>query len=84
MDQSADNDVPLIVRRSRAHVPYGPKHLSADEADADYLRAAVRNIEFSRCMGSNLTATVAAILNDLADQIDPRAIPPAVTGGGAS
>lgn len=56
----------------RPHVPFGPEGIPADQADADYLRDAARNIEFSRCMGSNLTATVVKLLNDCATAIDER------------
>lgn len=52
------------------HVPYGPKHKTQAQADADYLRSAAGNIEFSRCMGSNLTATVVKLLHDAAAEIE--------------
>ena len=72
MGQSAENDAPLVVGRAAVHVPYGPQHVTADEADADYLRSAARNIAWSRCLGSNLTNTVTALLNGLAEQLEVR------------
>lgn len=61
----------------RPHVPFGPEHVSADKADADYLRSAVRNIDYlargERLWGSNLTATIRQILLDAADALDPTA-----------
>jgi hypothetical protein len=54
----------------RPHVPFGPKGIHADQSDAKYLREAARNIEFSRCMGSNLTATVTKMLRDAADAVE--------------
>ncbi|WP_067428484.1 hypothetical protein [Nocardioides jensenii] len=58
-----------VITIPRPTVPFGPKHLTQDEADADYLRSAARNIWDARCMGSNLTATVVKLLNDCADRI---------------
>jgi hypothetical protein len=53
----------------RPHVPFGPTHVTTNQADADYLRHAARNIVHARCLGSNLTATVVRLLNDAADAI---------------
>lgn len=54
----------------RPTVAYGPKHLPTALADANYLRSAAGNIEFSRCLGSNLTATVTKLLRDAADAVE--------------
>lgn len=65
----------------RPHVPYGPDHVTEDQADADYLRSAVRNIDHlsrgERIWGSNVTATVRKVLLDAADTL---AAPPATPG----
>lgn len=53
----------------RPTVPFGPVGVPVDQADADYLRSAAGNIEFARCLGSNLTATVTKLLRDAADAI---------------
>lgn len=54
----------------RPHVPFGPDHIPEREADADYLRSAVRNIKHlergERIWGSNLTATIIKLLLDSA------------------
>lgn len=56
------------------HVPHGPVGVPENVADADYLRAAVRNIEYQtrgeRLWGSNLTATIIKLLNDAANALD--------------
>jgi hypothetical protein len=51
-------------------VAYGPKHLPTALADARYLRNAAGNIEFARCLGSNLTHTVTKLLRDAADAVE--------------
>lgn len=57
----------------RPHVPHGPAHLSRDAADADYLRKAARDLEgHYKPFGSNLRATVVALIRDAADAITPR------------
>ena len=64
-----------VLAIPRPHVPFGPTHVSEDKADADYLRHAVRNIEYlrqgERIWGSNLTATIIKLLWDVADVLDP-------------
>lgn len=51
----------------RPHVPHGPAHLSRDLADADYLRRAARDLEeFYKPFGSNLRATIVALIRDAA------------------
>jgi hypothetical protein len=58
----------------RPHVPFGPKHKTEDEADADYLREAARTMEdFYKPYGSNLRATVVKLLRDAALGIEARA-----------
>jgi len=54
----------------RPHVPHGPKYLTADEADIAYLREAAWRIRAIRPFGSNLTATVAKLIDDAADAIE--------------
>jgi hypothetical protein len=54
----------------RPHVVYGPKGIPWNQSDADYLREAARNIEYAKCLGSNLTATVMALLLDAARAIE--------------
>ena len=58
------------------HVIYGPQGIPVDEADADYLRSAVKNIDHlshgERLWGSNLTATVRKLLLDAAQALDPK------------
>lgn len=59
----------------RPHVPFGPMRVPENEADADYLRAAVKNIRYAESngrglFGSNLTNTVCKLLNDVADALD--------------
>src|SRR5690606_1985224 len=57
----------------RPHVPHGPAHLTADEADTAYLRKAARDLaEHYKPFGSNLRATIVKLVNDAADAIDPR------------
>jgi hypothetical protein len=53
----------------RPRVPYGPKDVDPDRADAAYLRQAAHNIEWARCLGSNLTRVVVKLLDDVADRI---------------
>lgn len=58
----------ITVRRP--HVNFGPKGVPMNQADADYLRDAARNIHHARCLGSNLTSTVMALLLDAARAIE--------------
>lgn len=58
----------ITVRRP--HVAYGPKGVPFNQADADYLREAARNIQHSQCLGSNLTATVMGLLLDAARAVE--------------
>lgn len=55
----------------RPHVPHGPAGISADLADADYLRTAAERIGQQRWFGSNLSATLAGHLHAVADVIYP-------------
>lgn len=55
----------------RPHVPHGPKHLSADVSDVDYLREAAAHLEdFYKPFGSNLRATIVRLVRDAADAIE--------------
>lgn len=56
-------------------VPFGPKGIPAREADADYYRAAARNIRFQASRGnafagSNLTETVARLCDAVAEVLE--------------
>lgn len=55
-------------------VPFGPEGKTAEEADAEYLRHAVKNIDYQargeRLWGSNLNATVRKLLLDAADALE--------------
>lgn len=63
----------MTITIPRPHVPHGPAQLTADEADAAYLRKAARNLaEHYKPFGSNLRATVVKLLDDAADAITPR------------
>jgi len=59
------------------HVTYGPEGIPANVADADYLRHAVKNIDYlshgERLWGSGVTATVRKLLLDAAKALDPKA-----------
>lgn len=56
------------------HVPYGPVGVPENEADARYLRDAIKNLKHlshgERMWGSNLTATIIKLLGDAADALD--------------
>lgn len=57
----------------RPHVPHGPATVAWDVADADYLRRAARDLEeVYKPFGSNLRATIVALIRDAADAITPR------------
>jgi hypothetical protein len=64
------------IKIPRPHVRFGPEGIAEEKADADYLRSAVRNIDYlgrgERLWGSNLTATVRKLLLDAAEALDPR------------
>lgn len=56
----------------RPHVPHGPSGLTADEADAMYLRKAADSLESHyKPFGSNLRATIVKLVKDAADAIAP-------------
>ena len=55
-------------------VPYGPRGVQVEKADADYYRAAARNIRHAQqsghsFAGSNLTETVAKLCDSVADEL---------------
>lgn len=59
-----------VITVLRPRVPHGPAHLTEDEADADYLRKAARDLAgHYKPFGSNLRATVVRLLEDAADAI---------------
>lgn len=77
----------------RPHVEHGPVGVPADQADASYLRSAVRNIEHRadevrRLWGSGVTAMVVRLLTDAADAIESPDTPQPATAcrvcGGAA
>jgi hypothetical protein len=56
-------------------VPFGPLGVPAEKADADYYRAAARNIRYGQeqgrsFAGSNLTETVAKLCDAVAEALD--------------
>lgn len=55
------------------HVPHGPKGVPEHIADAHYLLEAASHIEGGYKVGSNLTATVIALLRDVAYTLNPDA-----------
>lgn len=69
------DQTPRAITVPRPHVLHGPDYLTAEEADASYLRAAAGNIRHARCLGSNLTNTVTQLLLDAATAIE--SAPPA-------
>ena len=55
----------------RPHVPHGPKGLTEDEADANYLRVAASDLdEYYKPFGSNLRATIVKLIRDTAEAIE--------------
>lgn len=71
---------PTTITVPRPHVTHGPKGVAPVVADADYLRAAVRNIEHQshgeRLWGSGVTAMVTQLLNDASDALSAAAEAP--------
>ncbi|MEV5068934.1 hypothetical protein MRBLMI12_000491 [Microbacterium sp. LMI12-1-1.1] len=63
----------VSIDRELIHVPHGPRGLNEDLADANYLRSAADRWRTRRLMGFNLTATVAGILDTLADKLERKA-----------
>ena len=69
---------PSHITIPRPHVPFGPDGVTAEKADADYLRNAVRIIKWRAATGreiwgSNLPATIIKLLGDAADAIEASA-----------
>ena len=55
----------------RPHVPHGPKSLTEDQADVNYLREAAWKLEdHYKPFGSNLRATIVKLIRDAADVIE--------------
>lgn len=70
---SATREDDETITIPRPHVPHGPAHLSRDAADADYLWKAARDLErHYKPFGSDLRATVVALIRDAADAIATR------------
>ena len=71
---SADHHPPHAVAINVPSVPYGPKGISAEKADAGYYRSAARTIRHAAqrgqsFAGSNLTETVAKLCDSVADAL---------------
>lgn len=60
----------VSIDRADLHIPHGPVDVTVNEADAQYLRSAADRWRTRKIMGFNLTATVAGILETLADKIE--------------
>ncbi len=72
-----------VITIRRPHVPHGPAHLTADQADVDYLLKAARDLEgFYRPFGSNLRATIVQLIRDAAAAIGNPDAPPAAPAVG--
>lgn len=64
-----DADDHVII--PRPHVPHGPKQLTADASDVQYLREAAQKIQdFYKPFGSNLRATIVKLIDEAADAIE--------------
>lgn len=71
---SVDRNQPHILSINIPSVPYGPEGVPVEQADADYYRAAARNIRHAQqsgrsFAGSNLTETVARLCDSVADAL---------------
>jgi len=69
-----DHNPPHTRTVSIPSVPYGPEDVPIEQADADYYRAAARNIRHAKSRGqsfagSNLTETVAKLCDAVADAL---------------
>ncbi|NWN86997.1 MAG: hypothetical protein HLX51_00420 [Micrococcaceae bacterium] len=64
-----DADDHIVI--PRPHIPHGPKQLTADASDVQYLREAAQKIQdFYKPFGSNLRATIVKLIDDAADAIE--------------
>lgn len=68
------NNPPHVLTVTVPSVPYGPEGVPVEQADADYYRAAARNIRRAKqrgnsFAGSNLTETVAKLCDAVADSL---------------
>lgn len=75
MSTSSDYHPPYLLTVAVPSVPFGPTGVPVREADADYYRAAARNIRHHKALGnafagSNLTETVARLCEAAADALD--------------
>lgn len=71
MNTPRNADDKQFITVPRPHVPFGPDGISADEADAEYLREAARKLDqHYKPFGSNLRTTVVKLLQDSADSIE--------------
>lgn len=75
MSTSSDYHPPHTLIVAIPSVPYGPAGTPVREADADYYRAAARNIRHQKAQGnafagSNLTETVAKLCEAAAEALE--------------
>ena len=71
---SLDRHQPHTLIIDVPSVPYGPIGVPVEQADADYYRAAARNIRHAKSRGnsfagSNLTETVARLCDSVAEAL---------------
>jgi hypothetical protein len=71
----SDNNPPHVLTVTVPSVPHGPIGVPVEQADADYYRAAARNIRYAKqrgrsFAGSNLTETVAKLCDAVAESLD--------------
>lgn len=58
------------IRIPRPAIHTGPKHLTINEATANYLRDAAQRVRDRRIWGSGVSALVASVLSDVAAALD--------------
>jgi hypothetical protein len=71
---SAEGGVEVLV--TVPHIPFGPKGMPENLAEADYYRSAARNIRYQANVGEpfagpNVTEAVAKLCDNAADALDP-------------
>lgn len=75
-----DHHPPHVLTVAIPSIPYGPILVPVREADADYYRAAAKNIRHQKAQsnafaGSNLTEAVARLCEATAEALDPQSYP---------